>query len=85
MPTLAFQPNTDLSRGFTVAQVAEKHGWTEPMVWSLAPYSPLPTMCHQDQFRGCDEKISLYRFKGITKSCGAAWSSPSPPATGWAI
>jgi len=36
MPTLAFQPNTDLSRGFTVSQVAEKHGWTEPMVWSLA-------------------------------------------------
>ena len=25
-----------LSRGFTVAQVAEKHGWTDPMVWSLA-------------------------------------------------
>ncbi|MBC8440607.1 MAG: ParB N-terminal domain-containing protein [Deltaproteobacteria bacterium] len=28
--------NADLSRGFTVAQVAEKHGWTESMVWSLA-------------------------------------------------
>jgi len=28
--------NSDLSRGFTVAQVAEKHGWSEPMVWSLA-------------------------------------------------
>jgi len=28
--------NSDLSRGFTVPQVAEKHGWTEPMVWSLA-------------------------------------------------
>jgi len=27
--------NSDLARGFTVAQVAEKHGWTEPMVWSL--------------------------------------------------
>jgi len=26
----------DLSKGFTVSQVAEKHGWTEPMVWSLA-------------------------------------------------
>jgi hypothetical protein len=25
-----------LSRGFTVAQVAEKHGWTDPKVWSLA-------------------------------------------------
>ena len=36
MPGLAIPPNTDLSRGFTVPQVAEKHGWAEPMVWSLA-------------------------------------------------
>lgn len=36
MPALANPLNTDLSKGFTVAQVAEKHGWTEPMVWSLA-------------------------------------------------
>jgi len=36
MPSLAFPVNTDLSRGFTVSQVAKKHGWTEPMVWSLA-------------------------------------------------
>jgi hypothetical protein len=47
MPVLANSTNTDLSRGFTVSQVAEKHacpvgpedrtgGWTEPMVWSLA-------------------------------------------------
>jgi len=36
MPELANLLNTDLSRGFTVAQVAEKHGWTEPMVWSLS-------------------------------------------------
>ena len=36
MPILAKSPNSDLSRGFTVSQVAEKHGWTEPMVWSLA-------------------------------------------------
>jgi len=28
--------NTDLSQGFTVAQVAEKHGWPEPLVWSIA-------------------------------------------------
>jgi len=26
MPELANQPNTDLSKDFTVAQVAEKHG-----------------------------------------------------------
>jgi len=47
MPALANLINSDLSIGFTVAQVAEKHacpvgsedrtgGWTEPMVWSLA-------------------------------------------------
>jgi len=36
MPVLANLLNADLSRGFTVPQVAEKHGWTEPMVWSLA-------------------------------------------------
>jgi hypothetical protein len=29
-------PNADLKRGFTVPQVAEKHGWTEPLVWSIA-------------------------------------------------
>jgi hypothetical protein len=36
MATLPNPVNADLSRGFTVAQVAEKHNWTEPMVWSLA-------------------------------------------------
>jgi hypothetical protein len=42
MPVLANSANADLrvtfrlSRGFTVAQVAEKHGWTDPLVWSLA-------------------------------------------------
>ena len=36
MPVLANSINADLSKGFTVSQVAEKHGWTEQMVWSLA-------------------------------------------------
>ena len=36
MPALANPANTDLSRGFTVAQVAEKHGWAEPLAWSIA-------------------------------------------------
>jgi len=29
-------PNTELKQGFTVLQVAEKHGWLEPLVWSIA-------------------------------------------------
>jgi len=36
MPELANPLNSDLSKGFTVPQVAQKHGWTEPMVWSQA-------------------------------------------------
>ncbi len=36
MPGLAKSPKADLSKGFTVAQVAEKHEWAEPLVWSIA-------------------------------------------------
>jgi hypothetical protein len=36
MLELAKLVNTDLSKGFIVSQVAEKHGWAEPHVWSLA-------------------------------------------------
>jgi len=28
--------NTDLSKGFTVSQVAQKHGWPQSLVWSQA-------------------------------------------------
>jgi hypothetical protein len=35
MPKLAFLLNSDLKKGFTVQQVAEKHGWPESMVWAL--------------------------------------------------
>jgi hypothetical protein len=28
--------NTDLSKGFTISQVAQKHGWHESLVWSQA-------------------------------------------------
>ena len=31
MAELPNSTNTDLSQGFTVSQVAEKHNWTEPM------------------------------------------------------
>jgi len=49
MPVLAFSPNADLSHGFTAAQVAEKHGWTEPMVW----------------YMGLDDKDDLQRFQEL--------------------
>ena len=49
MPELANLLNTDLSRGFRVSQVAEKHGWTEPLVWSIA----------------LEDKNDLDRFKAL--------------------
>ncbi|MCA1788243.1 MAG: ParB N-terminal domain-containing protein, partial [Desulfobacteraceae bacterium] len=36
MPGLAKRVNTDLSKGFSVPQVAQKHDWPEPLVWSQA-------------------------------------------------
>jgi hypothetical protein len=36
MPAMAKWPNSDLSKGFSVPQVAQKHGWPEPVVWSQA-------------------------------------------------
>ena len=40
MAELPNPPNANLSRGFTVSQVTEKHNWTEPMVWSQAGTHP---------------------------------------------
>ncbi|MBT3388024.1 MAG: HTH domain-containing protein [Desulfobacula sp.] len=34
MPEMAFLVNSDLAKGYTVPQVAQKHGWPEPLVWS---------------------------------------------------
>ncbi len=39
LPKMAVLPNpvnTELKQGFTVPQVAERHGWPEPLVWSIA-------------------------------------------------
>jgi hypothetical protein len=36
MPQLAKWVNSDLLKGFTVPQVAQKHGWPESLVWSQA-------------------------------------------------
>ena len=36
MPESALWPKADLSKGFTISRVAQKHGWTEPMVWAFA-------------------------------------------------
>ena len=49
MAVLPNPVNTELKQGFTVPQVAEKHGWTEPLVWSI----------------GLEGKDDLDRFKAV--------------------
>ena len=52
LPKLATLPNwvnTDLNKGFSVPNVAEKHGWPEPLVWSIA----------------LEDKDDLQRFKAL--------------------
>jgi len=36
MPQVAKSVNSDLLKGFTVSQVAKKHDWHEPLIWSQA-------------------------------------------------
>jgi hypothetical protein len=36
LPQIAKGVNTDLSKDFSVPQVAQKHGWPESLVWSQA-------------------------------------------------
>ncbi|MBN1276983.1 MAG: ParB N-terminal domain-containing protein, partial [Deltaproteobacteria bacterium] len=36
MPAIAKLPVSDLKKGFTISQVAEKHDWPESMVWSVS-------------------------------------------------
>ncbi|MCF8091791.1 MAG: hypothetical protein K9K40_04925 [Desulfotignum sp.] len=36
---LTKSPNTDLSQGLTIPQVAARHGWTEPMQRLIVPLS----------------------------------------------
>jgi len=66
MPGLAKWVNSDLSKGFTVPQVAQKHGWPEPLVWSQA-------LVNKDDFSRFKARSSLPR------SCVGMPCSPQPP------
>ncbi|MCP3942796.1 MAG: site-specific DNA-methyltransferase, partial [Desulfobacteraceae bacterium] len=77
MPVLANPPNTDLSQGFTVAQVAQKHGWTEPMVWSLA----LEGKDDQDRFKKLGWGLRIWDqwdFNDCDKRFGDDWPGRIP-------
>ena len=77
MPELAKLVNTDLSKGFTVPQVAEKHGWTEPMVWSIA----LEGKSDLDRFKAVNWGLrtwDLWNWNDCDKRFGDDWPGRIP-------
>jgi hypothetical protein len=77
MPELANPLNSDLSKGFTVPQVAQKHGWPEPMVWSQA----LKGKDDQTRFQALNWGIrtwDLWNFNDCDKRFGDDWPGRIP-------
>ncbi len=77
MPVLANLINADLERGFTIAQVAEKHGWTDPMVWSLA----LEDKDDRDRFKELGWGLRTWdqwEFNDCDKRFGDDWPGRIP-------
>jgi hypothetical protein len=88
MPELAKLVNTDLLKGFTVSQVAEKHacpvgpedrtgGWTEPMVWSIA----LEGKSDLDRFKAVNWGLrtwDLWNWNDCDKRFGDDWPGRIP-------
>jgi len=77
MPELAKWPNSDLSKGFTVPQVAQKHVWPEPMVWSQA----LKGKDDQTRFQALNWGIrtwDLWNFNDCDKRFGDDWPGRIP-------
>ncbi len=77
MPELAFLLNTDLSKGFTVPQVAEKHGWAEPLVWSIA----LEGKSDLDRFKALNWGLrtwDLWNWNDCDKRFGDGWPGRIP-------
>jgi len=70
-------PNADLKRGFTVPQVAEKHGWTEPIVWSIA----LEGKNDLDRFKALNWGLrtwDLWNWNDCDKRFGDDWPGRIP-------
>jgi hypothetical protein len=69
--------NTELQQGFTVSQVAEKHAWTEPMVWSIA----LKGKSDLDRFKELNWGLrtwDLWNWNDCDKRFGDDWPGRIP-------
>ena len=77
MPELAKLVNTDLSKGFTVSQVAEKHGCPGPFVWSIA----LERKTDQERFKALNWGLITWDhwyFNDVDQRFGDDWPGQIP-------
>jgi len=77
MPGLAKRVNSYLSKGFTVPQVAQKHDWPEPLVWSQA----LVNANDFDRFKALQWKIrtwDVWNFMECDPRFGDDWPGRIP-------
>ncbi len=69
--------NSDLQRGFPVHKVAEKHGWPEPLVWSVA----LEGKDDLERFEALGWKLRTwdnFSFSGRDRRFGGEWPGNIP-------
>ena len=77
MPIMAKSPNSDLSSGLTIPQVAVKHGWSEPMLWSLV----LKGKSDQTRFKNLGWGLrtwDLWNFNDCDPRFGDEWPGRIP-------
>ncbi len=77
MATSPNRPNADLKKGFTVPQVADKHGWPEPLVWSVA----LEGMDDLERFKALNWGLrtwDLWNWNDCDKRFGDEWPGRIP-------
>ncbi|MBC8441740.1 MAG: ParB N-terminal domain-containing protein [Deltaproteobacteria bacterium] len=77
MLILTKSPNTDLSQGLTIPQVAAKHGWTEPMLWSWV----LEGKSDQSRFKDLGWGLrtwDLWNFNDCDHRFGDEWPGRIP-------
>ena len=77
MPTVAKWVNTDIKKGFTIQQIAEKHAWPESLVWSLK----LEKENDLGKYRGLQWGIrtwDLWNWNDCDKRFGDEWPGRIP-------
>jgi hypothetical protein len=68
MLKLAFLPNNDLQKGFTVSKTAEKPGWPESLLWVINIAGKNDAAKYRELQWGIKDRLKAFRLKSEGKS-----------------